>query len=121
MLKLKSACLIGFVASLFTTPALAQIPTMTGVSSGTAVQNFRSVSYTESEVWGDFAEFGVSVNSAVAGTFAVDFEDLDAIVNISTGGVAGINLYEIDGGFYNFTETDTRITGRNVTSTTNFN
>ena len=103
-------------------PAFA-IPGQIGVSSGTTIQSFESNIVGNSQSWGSYNEIGLSVNSGVAGSGGLDltFSDPSGALSLTQGGVAGINLFSIEGGFTNESVTRSTVTGSTVTSFTNFN
>lgn len=103
--------------------AALAIPGQIGVSSGTTIQSFESRVVGESSSWGNFQEIGISVTSGVAGSGGLDltFSDPSGALSLTQGGVAGVNLFSIEGGFSNESITRSLVTGQTVTSFTNFN
>ena len=75
-----------------------------------------------SQSWGSYNEIGLSVNSGVAGSGGLDltFSDPSGALSLTQGGVAGVNLFSIEGGFFNESTTRSTVTGTSVVSTTNF-
>jgi hypothetical protein len=114
---------IGLVGFMGSAAFAAPIPGMTGVSSTTTIQNFEGISITEGEVWGDFSEIGLSVNTGASGTggLMLDLSDLNGSLSLGAGSVAGINIFELEGGFFEESRSRVNISGQSVTSGTNFN
>jgi hypothetical protein len=123
MLKAITALLSIASLGLGSAAIAAPLPGMTGVSSNTTIQNFEGTSFTEGEVWGDFSEIGLSVNTGASGTggLTLDLSDLSGSLSLSAGAVAGVNLFDLEGGFFEESRSRVNISGQSVTSGTNFN